>query len=168
VITGLLKITKNMGKLKNYKASAIISTIIILSVVLTTVLSLIFVSNLGRNISSSSNESLKAYQRADMGVEKTLAIIVEGYTVGLNHTATISGWNDAGICNPSDGKIKKDGLYTIQLMRRVSATSATPENVGCNASGLKFSEIILVKSVGIVPGKTQRAVSAVVPKPPVP
>ncbi|EKE10754.1 MAG: hypothetical protein ACD_15C00204G0006 [uncultured bacterium] len=157
-----------MIRIKNYKASAIVSTIIILSVVLTTVLSLILVSNIGRNVSSSSNESLVAYQRADMGVEKTLAAIVKGYSApnNLSTPVTSGSWDDVGVCDASSGKIKKDNLYTIQLMKRINpVTSPDLENVACNKAGLKFSEIILVKAVGIVPGKTQRAISAVVPVP---
>lgn len=172
-----------MEKIKTYKASAIVTTIVILSVILTTILSIIFVSNIGRSMSSDSNESLRAYQRADMGAEKALSAIVAGYSSpNTTDTKIPNGdyWktspNDAGECDSTTGIItKKDSngkVYTLELLvRKFKADKTIDPNdptisVKCSDTAVKFSEIILVKSVGIIPGKVQRAISATVPKPP--
>jgi hypothetical protein len=161
--------------MKNKKASILVSTIMILSVILVTVLSIIFVSNIGRNISTSSNESLVAYQNADTGIERTLAVIVKGYSSPNSAATTFDkdSWDEVGECDEDTGKIikKVDGanFYTVQLIKRDkdSGTGLFTNDVvpaDCDEA-LEFSRIVLIKSVGILPGKTQRSVQADVPAP---
>lgn len=158
-----------MRKIKNAKASILISTMMILSVVLVTVLSFVFISNMGRNASTSSNESVVAYQRADTGIERSLAVIMDKVKNYATDTLSPDDWSSVGTCNSSDGIITKtDGgekIYSIQLMKRHSMSSASLDPVDCDDASLTFPEVITVKSTGIVAGKTQRAVSADVPLP---
>lgn len=167
---------KKMGKNKNFKASILISTIMILSVVMVTVLSTIFVSAIGRSASTNSNESLVAYQRADMGIESTLSSIVSGYGYGgtLNEATiyTTNYWRNVAekiVC--INGIIeKKDSndevMYRVQLYKRDTSTPPKLIPVTCaGTANLAFSKIIKIKSVGVLPGKAQRAISADVPIP---
>jgi Tfp pilus assembly protein PilX len=163
-----------MKKIQNNSGSILVTTIMILSIVLVTTLSMVFVSNIGHDMSVSSNDSLVAYQRADTGIEKTLAVIVAGYTAPNSKTTTVGSianrWDSVGTCDTVTGKITRkiseEKIYTIQLMKRHDATSTIMDSVGCNVASTLFSEITIINSVGIVPGKTQRAVSADVPRAP--
>ncbi|MFA5994029.1 MAG: hypothetical protein WC823_03660 [Parcubacteria group bacterium] len=163
-----------MKKLKNYQGSILITTIMVLSIILVTTLSIVFVSNIGRNMSTSSNNSLVAYQRADTGIEKTLAVIVDKYTNNSTATLAASIWHDSGVgecvtvgANKIIQKTNADGnFYTIQLVRRKLSDNTKFENVNCDASGVTFDKIVTIVAVGILPGKTQRAVSADVPPKP--
>ncbi|MFA5994518.1 MAG: hypothetical protein WC823_06190 [Parcubacteria group bacterium] len=164
-----------MKKLQNNSGSILVTTIMILSIVLVTTLSMVFVSNIGHDMSASSNDSLVAYQRADTGIEKTLAVIVAGYkAVPLNGKFTASSWKDIAnnvACDSATKKIIKknadnSNFYTIQLMKRHAVDSTTMDKVNCDDVNTMFSEITIINSVGIVPGKTQRAVSADVPRAP--
>lgn len=129
-------------------------------------------SNIGHNMSTSSNDSLVAYQRADTGIEKTLAVIVAGYAAPHpDKKFDGDSWHDGDVsCDNASGKIIKTDangkFYTIQLMKRHAADSTTMDPVDCDDTSTKFSEITIINAIGIVPGKTQRAVSADVPRSP--
>lgn len=176
---------KKMEKNKNPKASILISTIMILSVVMVTVLSTMYISAVSRNASTNSNESLVAYQRADNGIENTLSVIVNGY--GYDGEALDSGkkdvkfsassWTDTDTKCITTGSTrgiieKKIGtteevIYRVQLYRRLNTTTDEMVPVFCEneSPATAFSEITRIKSVGVLPGKAQRAISADVPLP---
>ena len=128
---------------KKYQASVLVVTIMILGIVLSIALSIAAVSNKERNSAISANQSNRAYQNADSGVERALQLIND------HRTETIES-----IDSDCDGVINSaDYGYDVQFKAAGGATVT-----GCSTLVLT---IVSIKSIGTA-GNTQRAIGATV------
>jgi hypothetical protein len=132
-----------MATKEKKRASALVVTVIILGLILTIALGTSVISVLEKKVSSSSNKSNVAYQKADAGVERALALIKK------NETGEI-----ADIDANCDGKIEDaDGNYKIELQDRSGEIIQDCE--------VRVSSIKSIKSIGMAAGN-QRVVKVAV------
>ncbi|MDO8240727.1 MAG: fibrobacter succinogenes major paralogous domain-containing protein [Candidatus Moranbacteria bacterium] len=124
-------------KIKNFKASILIVTMMILGIVLTSSLSIAIVSLKERKASLGSNKSNQAYQTADTGIEKLMDAIL------TNRTVSTKTGNDLGLpC--SGGKVTGAG-FVVELKKDDPANPGNEIVAVCTDT---LDKIVAIKSVG--------------------
>jgi uncharacterized membrane protein len=132
-------------KSKN-KASALIVSLLVLSIIIISSLSLSIVSIRERNASMGESRSNLVFQAADTGIEEVMQdILKSGYT-------TVSQLRNC----KSDGFIRNtDNTYYVELQDTSGA------KIDCNG-GTLISQIAAMKSVSNFSGESRAIMAAVV------
>lgn len=146
---------------RKYKASVLAVTLIVMGIVLATALTISAVSVRERKGSIGEGKSSQAYQIADMGVEHILKILIAENEATPDKKISDIVFDGCASCN--GGLIVcSDDNYEVQLKKEDPTDPDKTTEAECNDS---VSEIVRIKSVGTVPGQSQRAVEAAVPAP---
>lgn len=147
---------------KKNSGSALVVTLLILSIILISALSITLVSVRERKASIGSSASNEVYQLAETGVEEIMQAITRG-----NHDCITSGNSDCVndlmsslpsldfSCNQASGFIEKEDLYTVELI------NSEGDTIHCNDDNALISGVAKIKSIGAV-SNAKRALIGVV------
>lgn len=140
---------------KKYNGSALVVSLIILAIIVISALNLSLIAVQERKASIGESASNRAFQMADMGIEKVMNLILRGNYTHINESET-NGINYSSAemnCNGSTGRIESSARdVSVQLY----GDALAPLNCDSNE---RVSEITVIGSYGNAK-TTQRVINA--------
>lgn len=139
-----------LKKINKKKGSVLVVALFVLSIIIISTLSMTFVAIKERKASVGDVDSSKAYQLAEIGVEKTMQLVARGNYDYLNKSGGDNNLLDNLpsdiICDSSSGFLKeKNSSFIIEFFDNKDPA----DRIDCDDPNAFISDIFKIKSTGI-------------------